>query len=232
MISDAPGVELPELGPLLGRMLSPPAERTPVEAALDQIRLDLLTELFDRARAARDFLALDDAAGARSALGGSVWRGVWDRAVASASATVIREIEQRLREAAAVSRYPAKRLARSLPDAEARRLLAARLSAAGIGLEEASERLSDSARPWPEILRRVSGELEASWNRLLAAAGAELAGWEPLAAAIRSWRRPWRPLLVVSGVLLLIALWLGLVLGGFLAAPGWLRPLTSWVWNL
>ena len=232
MITGASNVQLPELGPLLGRMIAPPAEKTPVDAALDQIRLDLLTELFDRARAARDFLALGDAAGARSALGGSVWRDVWDRAAASASATVSREVEQRLREAAAVSRYPAKRLARSLPDAEARRLLAARLSAAGIGLEEATERLGDSARPWPEALRRVSGELEASWERLLAGAHAELTSWEAPVATIRSWRRPWRPLLLVSGILLVIALWLGLVLGGFLAAPGWLRPLTDWVWSL
>ncbi len=223
---------LPELGPLLGRLLAPPAEKFPAEAALDQVRLDLLTKLFERAGAARDFISLGDEPAARSALGGAVWLDVWGQAVAAAARTVSREIELRVREAAAVSRYPARRLATALPDAEAQRLLAARLSAAGIGLEEAAERLSEPSRPWHETLRRVAGELEASWERLLATARAELESWDGRAAVIGAWRRPWRPLLIVSALLLALATWLGLVLGGYLGAPTWLRPLTDWVWNL
>ena len=231
MISDEPAL-LPELGPLLGRLVAAPAEQAPLETAFDQIRLELLTELFDRARAARDFLALGDSPAGRAALGGAVWLEVWGRAVAAVSRTLSVEIQRRLREAAALSRFPARRLAVALPDPEAQRLLAARLSAAGIGLEEAAERLGDSSRPWPEALRRIGGELEASWERLLATARGELTIWAGKAAAIAAWRRPWRPLLIASALLLLLASWLGLVLGGYLAAPSWLRPLTNWVWNL
>jgi len=223
---------IPELGPLLGRLVAPPAERSPLEARFDQIRLDLLTELFERARAAREVLALGDTAAGRAALGGPVWLEVWGRAVAAVTRTLGEDIERRLREAAAASRYPKQRLALALPDPEAQRLLAARLSAAGIGLEEAAEGLGDPSRPWSEALRRIGGELEASWERLLTAARGELATWSAQAAAIAAWRRPWRPLLIAAALLFLVACWLGLVLGGYLSAPSWLRPLTDWVWNL
>jgi hypothetical protein len=223
---------LPELGPLLGRLVAPPAERSPIEAGFDQVRLELLSALFDRAREARDLLAGGDEPAAHSALGGGVWLGVWEQAVSAVTRAVSGEIELRIREAATLSRYPRKRLAAALPDAEALRLLAARLSATGIELEAALERLGELSRPWQEGLRRAAGELEAAWERLLATAREELLTWDQRAAAIRAWRRPWQPLLLVSAVLFGLAIWLGLVLGGFLSAPGWLRPLTDWVWNL
>jgi transcriptional regulator with XRE-family HTH domain len=223
---------LPELGPLLGRLVAPPAERAPIEASFDQVRLELLSTLFDRAREARDLLAGGDEPAAHSALGGGVWLGLWEQAVSAVTRAVSGEIELRIREAATLSRYPRKRLAAALPDAEALRLLAARLSATGIELEAALERLGELSRPWQEELRRAAGELEASWERLLATAREELLTWDQLAATIRVWRRPWQPLLLVSAVLLGLASWLGLVLGGYLSAPGWLRPSTDWAWKL
>jgi hypothetical protein len=60
----------------------------------------------------------------------------------------------------------------------------------------------------------------------------ELELWDRRASAIRAWRRPWFPLLLTGAVLLAAAAWLGLVLGGYLPAPAWLRPFTDWVWNL
>jgi hypothetical protein len=94
------------------------------------------------------------------------------------------------------------------------------------------ERLGETGRDWNEQLRRVCGELEAAWERLVATALQELAGWNRRALEIRVWRRPWMPLLVAGGVLLAFAVWLGLVLGGYLPTPAWLRPLAEWVWGL
>lgn len=231
MIADDP-LLLPELGPLLGRLVGPPAEQSPIDAELDQIRLDLLTQLFERGRAARDVLSRGDSAAARAALGGGVWLDVWGHAVTAVTRALSEETQRRLREAAALSRYPARRLTQALPDAETLRLLAARLSATGMGLEEAALRMGEAAFPWLEGLRRMGGELEASWELLLAAARAELASLDARAAAIAAWRRPWRPFLIVTAVVLSLLVWLGLVLGGYLVAPEWLRPLTNWVWNL
>jgi hypothetical protein len=223
---------LPELGSLLGGLISPPGEKSPVEASFESVRLDLLTALFDRAGAARELLRTGDEPGARSALGGPLWLEAWEQAVTAAARAVSAEIERRIREAAAETRFPPKRIAARLPDAEERRVLAARLSAAGIGLEAAIELLSEPSRPWTETLRRVAGELEAAWDQLLITARTELERWEPRATAVRGWRRSWRPLTIAAAILLPLATWMGLILGGYLHAPGWLRPFTNWVWNL
>jgi len=223
---------LPELGPLLGTLVASPVELPAGRAPLEEARLELLSQLFDKAGAARALLAKGDASAARAALGRAAWLEAWERAVALAARTLGQEIERRIRLAAAESRYPRKRLTASLPDAEDRRVLAARLSAAGIGLEESVALLEDPARPWDEALRRVTGELEAAWERLTATGIRELETWDRRAEVIRAWRRSWAPLLTAGTIALLLAIWLGLVLGGFLPAPGWLRPLTDWVWNL
>ncbi|HEV8151183.1 MAG TPA: hypothetical protein VGP61_13455 [Gemmatimonadales bacterium] len=232
MSAGAPQDVLPELGPMLGRLVLPPGEKTPFDAALDGVRLELLTQLFERAAAARALLDSGDGPGARAVLGESTWLSLWEHAVAAATRVLLEEIERRLRDAAAASRYPGKRLTGVLPDAEERRVLAARLSAAGVGLEEGVERLAPGSQSWNEALRRVAGELDAAWERLEATAHAELRQWTRRAAELHAWRRPWWPLLLVGAVLLTLAGWLGLVLGGYLPAPGWLSPLTNWVWNL
>jgi hypothetical protein len=223
---------LPELGPLLGQLVAAPVEQASPLASLAVARLDLLSALFVRAGAARALLAQGDEPAARAALGKAAWLAVWEETVAEAGKGIIDECARRLRESARVSRYPAKRLASALPDAEARRMLAARLSAAGIGLEETTSLLDDDSRDWAEALRRVSGELQAAWDRLSDTATSELEHWERRAAEIRAWRRPWLPLLLVGTLLLALAIWLGLVLGGYLPAPGWLSPLTRWIWSL
>jgi len=231
-VSSGAPVALPELGPWLGRLVAAPVEQSAALARLDPVRLDLLTALFDKAGAARALLAAGDSSGARNALGRSAWLEVWEQAVAAAARSVESEVERRLRDAAAVSRYPAKRLAAALPDAEERRLLAARLSAAGSGLEAAVELLGDPARSWNEALRLVTGELQASWDRMTERALEEIARGERRAAELRAWRRPWLPLILSGAGLLLLAGWLGLVLGVYLQVPGWLRPFAEWVWNL
>jgi hypothetical protein len=222
---------LPELGPLLGKLIAAPAVASPEAAELDRIRLELLTGLFEAAAGARELLARGDAAGARAALGAPAWLGPWERAVAEATGLLQREAARRLREAAAASRYPARRLAAELPDEEDRRVLGARLSANGIALEEAVERLDDPARDWQESIRVVAGELEAAWGRLGAQAHDELTRADRRANAIAAWRRPWGPFLILAAVVLAGATWLGLVLGGYLTAPRWLRPVAEWLWS-
>jgi hypothetical protein len=231
-MSGAPPTAIPELGPLLGRL----AGRWPAppggDAGLEAVRLALVSALFDRAGAARARLAAGDPAAAADALGPTVWLEAWERAVGAASGAVVGEIVRRLREAAAASRFSAARLSASLPREEDKRILEARLSAAGIGFEEAVTGLTAGRLPWEEALRHAAGELESAWERLEIAAHRELAVWDTRAAAIREWRRPWTPLIIAAAALLTVAGWLGLVLGGYLPAPGWFRPVAEWVWNL
>jgi len=223
---------IPELGPLLGRLIAPPGDYPPPRAGLEEVRLEFLSILFERAGAARGLLAAGDPSQARVALGSRTWIEVWERAVAGAEAVLAEEANRLLKAAAAVSRFPPKRLATLLPGPDNRRLQAARLSAAGIPLEEAAARLDRTTDAWEESVRLVAGELEAAWDSLLAISSQELAKWERRAAEVREWRRPWLPLVLIGVVLLGIGTWVGLMLGGYLPVPGWFLPVANWFWGL
>ena len=97
--------EIPELGPSLGR-LTDPAEPAPgaLGIRLDDIRLKLVTALFELAGAARSFAAAGDPAGAAASLNRVAWLGVWEQAVAASAERVTGSVNARLEEAAAVSR--------------------------------------------------------------------------------------------------------------------------------
>jgi hypothetical protein len=47
---------------------------------------------------------------------------------------------------------------------------------------------------------------------------------------VRSWRRPTWPLWLVTALVLAAAIWLGLVLGGYIPVPDPLRGLAEWWW--
>ncbi len=223
---------VPELGPLLGKLVAPPGEYLPARAALEEVRLELLSGLFERAGAARALLDKGNIDGARTALSAKAWIEVWERAVAGAETVLYNEAQRRLKEASAVSRFPAKRLGALFPGAEDRRLQRARLSAAGISLEETAARLDLDGAQSEETVRVVAGETEAAWDRLLAIAAQELASWERRAGEVRAWRRPWTPVMLTGLALLGVGTWLGLMLGGFLPVPSWFRPVAEWIWSL
>lgn len=205
-----------ELGEYLGRLTAQPAAPSPIGVLLDPVRVQLLTTLFERNDAARR---------SGNTLSPAAWLEVWGSATHAATALVLAEVERRLREAAQISRYPGRRIPALLPTPEDREVLAARFSAAGTGLELAAESGGDS-------MRRHAGELERAWDRLVATAGRELGAWESRAGEVRSWRRPWRSLVISATVAAVLALWAGLVLGGYLPVPAFLRPVLDWYWSL
>lgn len=224
-------MNIPELGPLLGTLVEP-ADSGPDDGALGVVRLSLVGALFERAGAARRLMAAGDEAGARTALGPAVWMQIWEDAAERSAGVLTARIEGWIRQSSAYSRYPRKRVAAELPSAEDRRVLAARLSAAGIGLESAAPVLDSPGAAWEEAHRRMAGELEQSWHRLVRTADDELAFWEGKSHAIRAWRRPWWPLLLGGTAALALSTWTGLMLGGYLPVPGILRPAAEWVWSL
>jgi hypothetical protein len=224
-------VNIPELGPLLGTLVEPP-DHDGEEAALDQTRLAMVDAVFARAAQARRHLAQGEEETARTALGGSAWLEIWDGAAARSAATLIERTERRMREAAAYSRFPARRLAVQLPSAEDRAVLTAKLNAAGMGLEAAGPALDAWGAEWDQAARRAAGELEQAWQRLVRTAEDEMSIWDRRIEDIRTWRRPWLPLVVGGGIALGLGAWLGLVFGGYLPVPGPLRPFAEWVWSL
>lgn len=209
-------LEVPELGPALGRLLGPGAG--PVAEA----RLGLVTSLFEAAASAR-------ASGDPAPLGAGAWRSRWETAVAVAAKGIAHEAEARLAVAAREARMPA-RVARHAVLAEPeRRGVAARLGAEGAPLIRSLDLLSEpGSADWPDRILLVARTLESSWLALESAAEDERKRWLAEAERLRGWRRPtWPVMLAITAVVLALG-WLGLALGGWVPA-GPLAPLRDWL---
>ena len=230
---------VPELGPLLGR-LAAPAGTNGGPVPLDDIRLRLVTELFELAGAARAFAESGDPASAAQSLNRHGWLAAWERAVDAASERVAGRIEAMLRSAAAESRLPGRRLRRILLTGDEKRGIAVRLGSGGALLVDALDQMESTVRKtarggehgetWRTELARVARQLESAWVALEAAAAREEAAWREDAADVRAWRRKRWPLWLISLAVVLLLGWTALVLGGFLDAPGWFRPVADWWW--
>jgi hypothetical protein len=233
---------LPELGPYLGRLcaLAEPGERW---VPLDDIRLDLATGVLDLASAARGFG--DDRGAVVAAMRRHEWLGEWDKALTRAAERTVEVIDGAFASAGAVSRYPARRLELLRVTAEERDAISARLGAGAAPFVAALDRMDQLAASvahrgtageaafgaWWDAVTDAARKLEAAWESLEQAARAEQGRWMPEFRKIYAWRRPEWPLWLVTALVLSAATWLGLVLGGYLTAPAWLRPFAEFWWS-
>jgi hypothetical protein len=238
---------VPELGPSLGRLSDPPtsADRPVPDIILDDIRLELVTAIFDRAGAARSFAAAGDRHSAVASLGRVAWLDVWERAVASAAQRLADAVNGRLRSAAAVSRLPDPKLTRVLLTPEDVRAIASRLGSGGANFVSALDALEQTVpaaaasgargrlgqEEWHLALAATARRLESSWLALLAAAGQEQERWAREIEQVRSWHRPRWPLWLITLAFLSLATYLGLILGGYVPVPSLLRSFTEFWWS-
>jgi hypothetical protein len=238
---------VPELGPSFGRLTDPPiaGPRSPLGLTYDDIRIDLVTGIFELAGAGRAFAAAGDRDDAIASLGRVAWLGLWERAVEGAAARIGAAANDRLRAAAAESRFPARRLRELLLAPEEVRAIGARLGSGGapfVGGLDALEQTVHSASavpaaevvpedPWRAALEAAARRLESAWLALLAAAELEEQHWRGVADRVREWRRPVWPVWVVTVVVVAAATYLGLVIGGYVAVPGPLRSVTDNWWS-
>ncbi|MGN6391882.1 MAG: hypothetical protein ACTHM9_06515 [Gemmatimonadales bacterium] len=239
MATDAEqGWEVPELGPGLGRLVdAAPAERGALQIPLDDLRQDLVTGIFELAGAARGFAAAGDRDGMVVALNRVAWLGLWEKAVASVATRIATEVNAGLESAAAESRFPARRLpGLILADADVR-AIAARLGSGGAPLVAALDALeqaaktSSSAAAWRASVAAVARRVESAWLTMEDTSRREQANWAGEIARVRRWRRPAWPLWIVTGVVAAAAIYLGLVLGGYLPVPRALQGLARLWWS-
>lgn len=236
---------IPELGPLLGRLAAPAGASSGL-VPLDDVRISLVTELFQLAGAARAFAAEGDLDSALQSLNRHGWQAAWERAVNSAAARVATRIEQRFRSASEESRLPRRKLQKVMLSDDERRGIAVRLGSGGGALVEALDRMellmrravrdaagsSDAAALWKKALTGVARRLESAWFALEDAARAEEAAWQEDVEQVRAWKRPRWPLWVITVAIAAVLLWMGLVLGGFLTSPEWFLPFAQRVWGI
>jgi len=224
-----PLAEIPELGPLLGRFASA-APRGPAGFPLDDLRFRLLSGLYQRFGAARRELSRGNDAGAAAQISRDSWLTLWQEASSAAGDRVLAELDRRFDGARQESRMPPEKLALLKPSEGDRRTIRARLDAAGIPLERIES--PDGTADITTALLHAAMALDASWERLGATAVAELGAWDHEIARVRTWRRTTALLWIVTAAALLLAVALGLSLGGYLPAPGPLGVLQRWFWSL
>jgi hypothetical protein len=231
-------IDVPELGPSLGRLGEPPVEgrEGPLGARLDDIRLRLVTGVFELAGAGRSFAAAGDAAGATGSLSRVALLGLWEKAVAAAAERLTGTVNGRLKAAGEESRYPPRRLRKLFLTPDDTRAVAARLGSGGAGFVSALENLDQTARrssgrEWRDALTAAARRLEAAWLALEESAEAEQRHWRTEVERVRNWRRPTWPLWLISALVLAAAAWLGLVLCGYLAVPDLVRGFAEWWWT-
>ena len=239
---------VPELGPALGRLVDPPlsrSDRGSLDLILDDIRLDLVTGIFELAGAARSFGASGDREGAIASLSRVAWLNLWERAVAAAAERLAEAVNVRLAEAARESKLPPRQLEALRLKAEDIRAITSRLGSGGAGFVSGLDALEQTVpraaaagtrgrageEEWQRALAAAARRLESAWLALVAGARVEQDRWKVEIDRVRAWRRPTRLLWLLSGLVLAVATYLGLVLGGYLLVPAPLRGLAEFWWS-
>ena len=239
---------VPELGPSLGRLSDPPALPAlsgPLGVVLEDIRVDLVTRLFDIAGAARSFMMAGDRESAIASLGRVAWLELWERTVAAAAQRLADVVNTRLRDAAVEARLPAKRLTAILLSSEDVRAIGSRLGSGGASFVSALDALEQTIpaaaaagrrgqlgqEEWQLALATTARRLESAWQALTEAAQREQERWKAEIDRVRGWRRSVWPLWAITAAVLLVLTYLGLVLGGYIPVPRFLQGLADFWWS-
>jgi hypothetical protein len=231
-------LRIPELGPHLGKVITGTG-REPGGLSLDGIRYRLATRVIDAAGEARRLAQHDERRAAVAALGRELWLEAWEEAVKSVGALLADRAADRIEEEARVVRMPRRLRRRRVPTADDRRALTARLGAAGAILVGAVEVIATTAAnavqatalergemdAWRDALCSAARRLDEAWLRLEEAVVEETARWEYQVRLVATWRKPLWPVVAVGVPALALAVWLGLVFGGYVGDPAWLSDL-------
>ena len=228
-------LRVPELAPSLGRVLVPRRLADPW-VPLDDIREELATRVLELGGEARAAAVREERERVLEAVSRRAWLGAWERAVRRAAERVARALDGEIERAGKQVRMARRRWRHRLLTGPEKRAIAARLATGGeqfVGALDALEHAAARAREasvldkaihaeWQEALRTVARRLEAAWLALEDVVAEERRRWTPEIDAVAAWRPSLWPLLAAWIPLTLLLLWLGLVLGGYLAAPAWL----------
>jgi hypothetical protein len=212
------------------------------DPVVERARLLLVSRLIEASGEARRLAAEGQRAGAVAAVGLAVWFDAWEQAVSAIAHALIDRVNAELDAEARAVRMP-RRLRRKVTlDAAEVRGLTGRLGSTGANLvpaldalESCGERLLAATaadrsplEDWQRALLTAARRLEAAWLALEEQLDAESVRWREVAAAVSAWRRPVWPVAAVGIPLLAAAVWLGLMMGGYVPAPWWVAR----VWAL
>ncbi|HUL50275.1 MAG TPA: hypothetical protein VLT79_09705 [Gemmatimonadales bacterium] len=228
-------LRVPELGSALGRLIVP-RRLEPLWIPVDDIREELATRVMEQGGEGRQAAEHDDRARALEVLSRRSWLSAWERAVRKVAERAAQTLEDMMMRRAQSVRMPRRELRRRLLSQGEQRAIAARLGSGAErfvsaldALDEATHRVRDASvldkdvhAEWQESLRTAARRLEAAWLALEDELTRERERWAPELSAIEHWRPSLWPVFVIATPVALALVWLGLVLGGYVAAPLWL----------
>ena len=231
-------LRVPELAPLLGRVLVPRRLEEPW-VPLDDIREELATRVMELGGEARAAATREDRDRVLDAVSRRAWLAAWEAAVRRAGERVTAALDAEIERAARRVRMPRRRRRRRLLAGSEKRAIAARLAAGGETLVAALDALDAVAArvreanvldkaahaEWQEALRTAARRLEAAWLALETQVADEQRRWADEIDAVAGWRPSLWPLVALWTPLAVGLVWLGLVLGGYVPAPAWLAAL-------
>ena len=236
-------IRVPELGPSLGKLVAG-TERPTRWIPLDAIRYRLATHMMEQAGEARQLAANDERSSALAALDCATWRDAWDEALVTVANTLTDRVSAQLDAEARAVKMARRRRAKLQLDTVAKRTMAARLGATGAALVpvldaidqaagalEAARREPDAMEKWQEAQKLAARRLEAAWLALELEVEQEATRWLAEMDEVARWRKPFWPVAVVGLIALGLAVWLGLIFGGHIDAPGWLARIWSQVFH-
>jgi hypothetical protein len=239
-------LRIPELGPSLGRLVAPAASTLAPRhwIALDDLRYALVTAIFARAGEAREWSAAEDTDLTVATLGRGSWLKAWETALSAVTDRAREAINLRLDGAAVEARMP-RRFRNRLPLALGERnALKARLDAGSAPFREAVVKLEELGAAvraahgegpvtvaWEGSISTAARRLEAAWLSLEDSLDLEWVRWGRDVEEVRAWRRPLWPLMLGGVAFAALAIYTGLLLGGYLPVPERLRAPVEWVWD-
>lgn len=154
----------------------------------------------------------------------------WSELVEAVARRLLDRITADIDLAAAESLCPVKWRQAWIMAPDEIRAVGNRLASSAIPLEDLAAQYAAGGGELP--LNRIGNALELSWLELEEMVGIVLYESQARVAAVRNWRRPTGPLWVIAVSLLLAASLSGLMIGGYLPAPGWMEPVIAWWWSL
>ena len=231
-------LDVPELGPSLGRLIVPRRVTEPW-VPLDDVREALATSVMECAGAARREASNGAQARALVALDRDAWTRAWEEAVHRAADRIVAVLDRTIETEAKRVRMPGSRRRQLAVSPVERRAIAARLASGGDTLDPVLDQVAHAtetlARTWPgdattrsewgAAQAAAARRLEAAWLALETQVEQERVRWTAELDAVKAWRPSLVPVLVIWTPLAAVAIWLGLVLGGYLPAPQWLAEL-------
>ncbi len=231
-------LRIPELGPSLGKLITGTG-RDVSGFSLETHRYHLATKIIEMGGEARRLAANDDRSAALASLGRDPWLAAWEGTVGPIADNLVERLSAHLEAEAAAVRMPARLRRKMSIDEVERRAIGARLGSAGVDLIPALDEIEQHStclieatateRPaldaWQRAQLTAARRLDEAWMLLENGVARELDAWKAVGDDISRWRKSLWPVYLFGAVGASVAVWAGLIWGGFLSTPAWLIEL-------